>query len=67
MATLEVIETWSLSSLRERLIKTDSRLVRHGGYAIFQMVAAALRRKIFARVLYLINGLRGPPDNPVPA
>ncbi|WP_436839746.1 transposase [Roseibium aggregatum] len=67
MATLEVIETWSLASLRERLIKTGSRLVRHGDYAIFQMAAAVLPRKIFARVLDLINGLRGPPDNPVPA
>ena len=67
LATPEVIETWSLTSLRERLIKTGARLVRHGRYAIFQMAAAALPRKIFAGVLDLINGLRGPPDNPVPA
>jgi len=67
LATPEVIETWSLTSLRERLIKTGARLVRHGRYAIFQMAAAALPRKIFAGVLDLINGLRGPPDNTVPA
>jgi hypothetical protein len=31
------IETWSLTLLRERLIKTGARLVRHARYAIFQM------------------------------
>lgn len=67
LATPEVIETWSLTSLRERLIKTGARLVRHGRYAIFQMAAAALPRKVFAGVLDLINGLRGPPVSAVPA
>ena len=67
LATPEVIETWSLTSLRERLIKTGTRLVRHGRYAIFQVAAAAMSRKIFAGVLGLINGLRGPPDAAAPA
>ena len=67
LATPEVIETWSLTSLPERLIKTGARLVRHGRYAIFQMAAAALPRKVFAGVLDLINGLRGPPGKAVPA
>lgn len=67
LATPEVIETWSLTSLRERLIKTGARLVRHGRYAIFQMAASALPRKVFAGVLDLINGLRGPPDAVAPA
>ena len=67
LATPEVIETWSLTSLPERLIKTGARLVRHGRYAIFQMAAAALPQKVFAGVLDLINGLRGPPGKAVPA
>ncbi len=67
LATPEVIETWSLTSLRERLIKTGARLVRHGRYAIFQMASAALPRKVFAGVINLINGLRGPPDAVAPA
>ena len=36
-ATPELIERWSLTSLRERQIKTRALLVRHGLYAIFQM------------------------------
>ncbi|MDA0222362.1 MAG: IS1380 family transposase [Proteobacteria bacterium] len=61
LATPEAIERWSLTSLRERLIKTGARLVRHGRYAIFQMAEAALPRQVFAGILGLINGLRDPP------
>ncbi len=61
LATPEAVETWSLTSLRERLIKTGARLVRHARYAVFQFAEAALPRKVFAGVLDLINGLRGPP------
>ena len=55
------IETWSLTSLRERLIKTGARLVRHARYAIFQFAEVALPRSVFAGILDLISGLRGPP------
>ena len=61
LVTPEEIERWSLTSLRERLIKTGARLVRHGRYAIFQMAEAALSRQLFAGILGLINGLRDPP------
>jgi hypothetical protein len=61
LATPEAIERWSLTSLRERLIKTGARLVRHGRYAIFQIAEAALPRQVFAGILGLINGLRDPP------
>ena len=67
LATPEAIERWSLTSLRERLIKTGTRLVRHGRYAIFQMAEAALPRAVFAGILGLINGLRGPPITAVAA
>ena len=61
LATPLAVETWSLTSLRERLIKTGARLVLHARYAVFQFAEAALPREIFAGVLDLINGLRGPP------
>jgi hypothetical protein len=61
LVTPEGIETWSLTSLRERLIKTGARLVRHARYAVFQLAEAALPRAVFAGVLDLINSLRGPP------
>ncbi len=67
LATPEAIERWSLTSLRERLIKTGARLVRHGRYAVFQMAEAALPRAVFAGITGLINGLRGPPSVAAPA
>jgi len=41
LATPEGIETCSLTSLRERLIKAGARLVRNTRYAIFQLMADA--------------------------
>ena len=55
LATPEEIERWSLTSLRERLIKTGVRLVRHGRYAIFQMAEAAVPRRVFAAILSMIT------------
>ena len=61
IATPEAIKSWSLTSLRERLIKTGTRLVKHARYAVFQMAEAGLPRSVFKGILSLINGLRGPP------
>jgi hypothetical protein len=61
LVTPDDIETWSLTSLRERLVKTGARLVRHARYAIFQLAEAALPRAVFEGVLDRINGLRDPP------
>jgi len=61
LALPKAIETWSLTSLRERLIKTGTRLVRHGRYALFQMAEAALPRSVFDAIIGCINALRGPP------
>ena len=62
LAAPEAIEKWTLTSLRERVIKTGARLVRHARYAVFQMAEAALPRELFAGVLSMINGLRAPPQ-----
>lgn len=61
IAIPEAIASWSLTSLRERLIKTGTRLVKHARYAVFQMAEAGLPRTVFQGILCLINGLRGPP------
>ena len=61
LATPDGIDTWSLTSLRERLVKTGARLVRHARYAIFQLAEAALPRAMFAGILNRIKNLRNPP------
>ena len=57
---------WSLTSLREKLIKIGAKVVRHARYVAFQMAEVAVPRDLFAEILRLIDGLRPPPD-PAPA
>ena len=52
---------WSLTSLRERLIKTGARPVRHGRYALFQMAEVAILRRVFTAILTMINALEPCP------
>ena len=59
-------EEWSLTSLREKLIKIGAKLVSHGRYVAFQMAEVAVPRMLFAEILRLIAELRPPPD-PTPA
>src|SRR5215468_2312864 len=66
LATPEPIKDWSLTSLKERLIKIGAKIVSHGRYVIFQMAEVAIPRSLFAEILELIGELRPPPD-PAPA
>lgn len=61
LAATDGIGSCSLTSLRERLIKTGAWLVRHARCAVFQFAEAALPRVVLAGILALISGLRGPP------
>jgi len=49
LATPQVVESWSLTTLRERLIKTGVRMVRHARYAVFQFAEAAPCRETSSR------------------
>jgi hypothetical protein len=61
LATPEAIRDWSLTSLREKLIKIGAKVVSHGRYIAFQMAEVAVARNVFAAVLNLIVALRSPP------
>jgi len=66
LATPEPIKDWSLTSLREKLIKVGAKLVSHGRYVAFQMAEVAVSRMMFAEILRLIAELR-PRSDPAPA
>jgi len=57
----EAIKQWSLTSLREKLVKIGAKVVRHGRYVIFQMAEVAVPRELFQDILHLIDGLRPRP------
>ena len=52
------VEQWSLTTLREKLIKIGAKIVRHGRYVIFQMAEVAIPRDLFADILRRIDRLR---------
>jgi len=54
-------EPWSLTSLREKLIKIGAKVVSHGRYVMFQMAEVAVPRQMFNEILMLIARLRAPP------
>ena len=53
--------SWSLTSLREKLVKIGAKVVSHGRYVTFQMAEVAVPRQMFADILSLIARLRAPP------
>ncbi|MDX1402249.1 MAG: transposase, partial [Kiloniellales bacterium] len=55
------VEQWSLTTLREKLIKIGAKIVRHGRYVIFQMAEVAVPRDLFADILRRIHRLRPAP------
>ncbi len=61
LAAPEPIQDWSLTSLREKLIKIGAKVVSHGRYIAFQMAEVAIPRRLFADILRLIATLRAPP------
>jgi hypothetical protein len=61
LAMPKAAEPWSLTSLREKLIKIGAKVVSHGRYVTFQLAEVAVSRQIFADILSLIARLRAPP------
>ena len=66
LALPEAVKRWSLTSLREKLVKIGAKVVRHGRYVIFQMAEVAVPKELFQEILRLIAELRPQPP-PVPA
>jgi hypothetical protein len=61
IARWERVEHWSLTTLREKLVKIGARIVRHGRYVVFQLAEVAVPRALFAEILRRIERLRPRP------
>ena len=61
LALPQTIAQWSLTSLREKLVKIGARIVTHARYVMFQMAEVAVPRELFGEILRLIAQLRAPP------
>ena len=61
LALPQEVEHWSLTTLREKLVKIGARIVRHGRYVVFQLAEVAVPRALFAEILRRIDHLRPRP------
>ncbi|MDP7179245.1 MAG: IS1380 family transposase [Verrucomicrobiota bacterium] len=52
---------WSLTTLREKLVKIGARMVRHGRYITFQLAEVAVSGRMFGQILARIARVRAPP------
>src|SRR5687767_6059144 len=52
------VERWSLTTLREKVVKIGAKVITHARYTMFQMAEVAVPRELFRRMLDLIDDLR---------
>jgi len=57
----ETVERWSLTTLRERVVKIGAKVINHARYTVFQMAEVAVSRDLFRRILHMIDALRPAP------
>ena len=63
LATPEPISDWSMTTLREKLIKIGAKVVGHARYVAFQMAEVAIPRNLFADILRMIAELAAATDH----
>ena len=61
LALPKPVRHWSLTTLREKLIKIGAKVTRHAKYVTFQLAEVAVTRSLFAAILDRIARLAIPP------
>ncbi len=61
LALPQDVEHWSLTTLREKLVKIGAKVTRHAKYVTFQLAEVAVPRQLFAAILDRIARLALPP------
>ena len=61
LALPKEVKHWSLTTLREKLVKIGAKAVRHGRYVTFQLAEVAAPKELFRKILRLIYDLRPRP------
>ena len=62
LALPRTVKHWSLTTLREKLIKIGAKVVSHSRYVVFQMAEVAVPRTLFREILGRIAQLRASPE-----
>jgi Transposase DDE domain group 1 len=61
LALPDEMERWSLSTLREKVVKIGAKVIAHARSTVFQMAEVAVPRDLFGRILERIGALRPRP------
>ncbi len=61
LALPEAVKQWSLTSLKEKLVKSGAKIVTHARHVTFQVAEVAVPKELFQEILRLIAGLRPRP------
>ena len=61
LALPKEVEHWSLTTIREKLVKIGAKVVAHGRYVTFQLAEVAVSARMFGQILGRIARLRAPP------
>lgn len=61
LALPKPVQHWSLTTLREKLVKIGAKVTRHSKYVFFQLAEVAVPRNLFAAILDRIARLALPP------
>ena len=51
LALPKEVEHWSMTTLRDKLVKIGAKVVRHGRYVTFQLAEVAVPRDLFRKIL----------------
>ena len=61
LALPEAVKHWSLTTLRDRLVKIGAKIVHHGRSITFQLAEVMVSRDLFRKILAAIAALRPRP------
>jgi hypothetical protein len=61
LALPEAVSHWSMTTLRDRLVKIGAKIVRHGRSITFQMAEVMVPRDLVQKILDAIAALRPLP------
>ncbi len=61
------VKHWTLTTLRDKLIKIGAKVVRHARYVTFQLAEVAVPRRLYRAILERIRRVAGTPARAAPA
>ena len=64
LALPDEMARWSLTTIREKVVKIGAKVIAHARYTIFQMAEVAVSRDLFRNLLARIDNLRPRPTVP---